>query len=165
LAIRVKRGDEKLEADKFPPVEALIPHRGTMLLLDRVIEFTDDLAAAEYAPSGVAWYADDAGNMPAWIGIELMAQTIAAHVALLKRREGLSPKMGALLGTRSYRSTIASFTAGRTLRIQALMVLRDSSGLGAYECAIDLDGEVLATAVLKVYEPEDFGLFVQGNME
>ncbi|MEI7429611.1 MAG: beta-hydroxyacyl-ACP dehydratase [Betaproteobacteria bacterium] len=151
--------------DKFPPVEALLPHCGTMLLLDRVIEFNDDLAAAEYAPRGVAWYADDAGNMPAWIGIELMAQTIAAHVALLKRREGLSPKMGALLGTRSYRSSSANFPVGRTLRIQAVVVLRDSSGLGAYECAIELDGEVLATAVLKVYEPEDFGLFVQGNME
>jgi predicted hotdog family 3-hydroxylacyl-ACP dehydratase len=153
------------EADKFPPIEALIPHRGTMLLLDRVIEFTDDLAVAEYAPREAAWYADDTGNMPAWIGIELMAQTIAAHVALLKRRVGMLPKMGALLGTRSYRCSTPCFTAGRTLRIRAVMVLRDSSGLGAYECAIDLDGEVLATAVLKVYEPDDFGLFVQGNME
>ena len=151
--------------DRFPPIEALIPHRGTMLLLDRVIEFSDEMAIAEYAPRCDAWYADEAGNMPAWIGIELMAQTVAAHVALVKRQEGLSPKMGALLGARSYRSTTESFSTGATLRIRAGMVLRDSSGLGAYECAIEGNGNVLAMAVLKVYEPENFELLVQGSID
>lgn len=149
----------------LPPIEALIPHRGTMLLLDRVLAFSEETALAEYTPQSAAWYADDNGNMPAWIGIELMAQTIAAHVALLKRQQGMPPKMGALLGTRSYRSTAGSFAAGTALRIRVQSVLRDASGLGAYECSITLAATVVATAILKVYEPDDFGIFVQGRME
>lgn len=149
--------------DSIPPIEALIMHRGTMLLLDRVVEFEDGMAVAEYMPRPEAWYADEDGNMPAWIGIELMAQTVAAHVALLKWFAGSLPKMGALLGTRSYRASAIGFASGRTLRIRAEMLLRDSSGLGAYDCAITLDGTTLATSILNVYEPENFELFVQGS--
>jgi len=145
----------------FPPVEELIPHRGTMLLIDRVIEFSDGIAVADYVPRQDAWYADASGNMPAWIGIELMAQTVAAHVALLRRRDGMAPKMGALLGTRAYRSSATRFAAGGTLCIRAELVLSDPSGLGAYACCIEADGKPLASAVLKVYEPENFERFVE----
>lgn len=150
-------------AETLPPIEELLPHRGTMLLLDRVTEFSGDTAVAEYAPRADAWYADDAGDMPGWIGIELMAQTVAAHVALAKRLVGLPVKMGALLGTRTYRTTSASFAAGRILQIRAREVFRDESGLAGYECSIACDGTPVAEAVLKVYEPEDFGQFMQGK--
>jgi predicted hotdog family 3-hydroxylacyl-ACP dehydratase len=151
------------ETSRFPSIEELIPHRGTMLLLDRVTGFEGGLAVAEYSPRE-AWYSDESGNMPAWIGIELMAQTVAVHVALAKRMEGLPSKMGVLLGTRSYQSSVTSFAAGGMLRIRAELVLRDPGGLGAYECVIDFDGATFATAVLKVYEPDNFEIFVQGSI-
>ena len=149
----------------LPPVEELIPHRGTLLLVDRVVAFNDSAADAEYAPRRDAWYADAEGNMPAWIGIEIMAQTVAAHVSLLKRQRGMPAKMGALLGTRSYRSAVSSFAAGQTLSIRAELVLSDPNGLGAYDCTIFQGQAPLAQAVLKVYEPEDFAAFVQGNLQ
>ena len=149
----------------FPPIEELIPHRGTLLLVDRVIAFSDTAVAAEYTPLRTAWYADAVGNMPAWVGIEVMAQAVAAHVSLLKRQRGLPAKMGALLGTRSYRSTAASLPAGETLHVRAELVLSDPNGLGAYDCTIAQGKASLAQAVLKVYEPEDFAAFVQGNLQ
>ena len=149
--------------DILLPVEDLLPHRGTMLLLDRVVRFAADTAVAEYAPRADAWYADDSGNLPAWFGIELMAQAVAVHVALTKRSAGLPVKMGVLLGTRIYRADVASFAAGRVLQIRAREIFRDESGLAGYECAIASDGRQLAEAVLKVFEPEDFGLFMQGK--
>jgi predicted hotdog family 3-hydroxylacyl-ACP dehydratase len=147
----------------LPPIEHLLPHRGTMLLLDRVVDFAGASAATEYVPRPDAWYADEEGNMPAWIGIELMAQTVATHVGLLKRAEGSPPKHGALLGTRSYRSAVPSFQAGEKLRICATMRFRDASGLGAYDCNIARGGEEIATATVKVFEPEDFQSFLQGS--
>lgn len=154
------------ELAAFPPIEDLIPHRGTLLLVDRVVDFAEATAVAEYTPRRDAWYADEAGNMPAWIGIELMAQAVAAHVALMKRQQALEPKMGVLLGTRAYRATAASFMAGEPLTIRVNMVLLDAtSGLSAYECAIAYaGGEPLATAVLKAYEPQDFETFLQESM-
>ncbi len=150
----------------FPPIEELLPHRGTMLLLDRVVDFSGDSLAAEYTPQARAWYADDTGSMPGWVGIELMAQAIAAHVALNKRQAGLPPKMGALLGTRSYTmSSLASFPAGQCLRVHVQESFRDESGLAAYDCRIDGNDQALASATLKVYEPDDFGAFMQENTQ
>lgn len=151
--------------DRFPPIETLIPHRGTMLLLDRVVDFAGDVAVAEYTPRRSAWYADPCGNMPAWIGIELMAQAVAVHVALTKSGQGASPKMGALLGARRYGASVASFAAGKALRIRVQLLFSDpGSGLGAYGSTIEQAGETLADSTLKVYEPENFELYMQGNL-
>ena len=146
-------------------IEDLLPHRGTMLLLDRVVDYADGRLVAEYAPRADAWYADAAGNMPGWLGVELMAQAVAAQVALGKRQAGLPLKMGALLGTRAYRMAApatGSFAAGDALRIRVEENFRDAGGLAAYDCAIERDDETLASATLKVYEPDDFGDFLQG---
>lgn len=135
-----------------------------MLLLDRVIAFENKSTTAEYTPRDDAWYADEQGNMPAWIGIELMAQAIASHIGLLKRREGEPLKQGALLGTRSYRSRVPSFATNEILHVHAIMSYRDASGIGAYDCRISRGDEVLATATIKVFEPDDFQAFVQDSL-
>ncbi len=151
-------------APAIPPIEDLLPHRGTMLLLDRVLAYDADTASAEYAPRSDAWYADADGNMPAWIGIELMAQTVAAHVGLLKRSAGAPPKQGALLGTQRYSAQRPAFAAGAPLRIRTRSIYRDASGLGAYECSIASGDEEVASATLKVYEPDDFQTFLQASL-
>lgn len=145
----------------IPPIEELLPHRGTMLLLDRVLEFGEERIRAECVPRRDAWYADARGNMPAWIGIELMAQAIAAHVGLVKRKEGKPVTPGVLVGTRSFRATRPAFAAGAPLSITARLSFRDPSGLAAYDCAIDGDGAPIAQATLKVYEPADFQAFLR----
>ncbi|MDR1275180.1 MAG: beta-hydroxyacyl-ACP dehydratase [Candidatus Accumulibacter sp.] len=146
----------------IPPIEDLIPHRASMLLLDRVTAFGEKCAVGESLPTRGAWYADESGNMPAYIGIELMAQTAAAHVSLVKRMRGLPPKMGVLLGTRAYRSETGAFEAGVLLEIRVNQLFMESGGLGAYECAIVSGGAIKATAILKVFEPENVELFLQG---
>lgn len=149
--------------DNIPMVEKLLPHRGTMLLLDRVADFEGDCLVAEYSPRQGAWYADDSGNMPGWLGIEVMAQTVAVHVAMKKRQAGLPGRMGALVGTRAYRTSVGSFAAGEVIRIRVQETFRDETGLAAYACAIVKNGKILAESMLKVYEPDDFEVFIQGS--
>ena len=148
----------------LPAVSDLISHRDNMLMLDCICTFNNEFTIAEYTPQRQAWYADAQGNMPAWIGIELMAQTIAAHSGLMKHTEHNQAKQGVLLGTRSYHSIAPYFAANRPLRIKAVMVFRDESGLGAYDCSISNDNNgTLATATLKAFEPSDFHLFLQST--
>lgn len=147
--------------NNLPPIEDLLPHRGTMLLLDHIVAFDNESTTTEYTPHNDAWYADAKGNMPAWIGIELMAQTVAAHVGLLKHREGASLKHGVLLGTRRFTSARPFFLAGEPLRIDVQMIFRDISGLGAYECQLSSCGKDVASATLKVFEPADFQSYLQ----
>lgn len=148
----------------FPPIETLLAHRENMLLISAVTAFSTAAVTCRATPDPLAWYAsDDAGRMPGWIGLELMAQAVAAHVALLAIDEGRPPRPGALLGTRNYQSATASFEAGNPLTIRASEVHRAPDGLASYECAIEAaDGGTLARAALTVYEPADFKQFILG---
>ncbi|RJX31026.1 MAG: beta-hydroxyacyl-ACP dehydratase [Oxalobacter sp.] len=148
----------------LPPIEALLPHRDTMLLLDRVVEYENDTVVAECTPRSDAWYADAEGQMPGWIGVELMAQAVAAHVGLSKRQSGLPVKQGVLLGTRRYTTHAPAFPADEPLRIKAVMIFIDESGLGAYACHIYSGESELASATLKVYEPENFDAFLKREL-
>lgn len=150
--------------NQLPGLEVILPHRGNMLLIDRLIDFNNESMVAEYLPKSDAWYTDSEGNMPAWIGIELMAQAVAAHVGVLKHRDGASQKIGVLLGSRRYCSATPSFSTEAPLKIQVTSIFRDISGLGAYDCNISCGIATLATAILKVFEPEDFKTFVQGSI-
>lgn len=148
----------------LPPIEDILPHRDPMLMLDRVLSFDTQTASAQYAPRSSAWYADVDGNMPAWIGVELMAQTVAAHNSLLRRNQGFSPKQGALLGTRRLSSTLSAYVADQPLVTHTRMIYRETSGMGAYECTIAVDGAIVARATLIVFEPNDFSTFVQASL-
>jgi predicted hotdog family 3-hydroxylacyl-ACP dehydratase len=149
----------------FGPIETILPHRGTMLLLDRVSACTDETLTAYASVRADAWYADADGAMPAWIGIELMAQAIAAHVGLLALRAGGKARPGVLLGSRRYEAHIPAFARDAQLRIEARELLRghDGQGHGAYECAIHHDSVCCAEAVIKVYQPADFQSFIEGS--
>lgn len=145
------------------PIESILPHRGTMLLLARVHGWDEESLAAEAHVDPAAWYADADGNMPAWIGIELMAQAIAAHVGLLSMREGQPARPGVLLGSRKYATSVPAFAPGQPLRVEAREVLRSTEGHGAYECTISTGARSLANAVIKVYQPTDFQAFIKGS--
>ncbi|MFL9872827.1 hotdog family protein [Paraburkholderia megapolitana] len=147
----------------FPPIETILPHRGTMLLLERVSACTDDALTAHARVNPAAWYADANGAMPAWIGIELMAQAIAAHVGLLAMRAGGTARPGVLLGSRSYTAVLSAFPRAAQLRIEASELLRSEAGHGAYECTIDCGTTRCAEAVIKVYQPTDFQTFIEGS--
>lgn len=140
----------------YPPIEELLTHRGNMLLIDRIIGFEAGGIQVEASVDGEAWYADAHGAMPAWIGIELMAQAIAALVGLAAREKGLPPKQGLLLGTRSFTASVPAFAGNTTLLVTASEVFQEENGLAAFDARIGLAGETVAEATLKVFEPADF---------
>jgi predicted hotdog family 3-hydroxylacyl-ACP dehydratase len=145
------------------PIEAVIPHRGTMLLIEAVTSFSEEALSARATVHADAWYANEDGAMPAWIGIEMMAQTIAAHVALLAMRGGGRARPGVLLGSRSYKALQPSFASGAQLLIRATELLRSEEGHGAYECTIHHGDVCCAEAVIKVFQPPDFQSFIEGS--
>jgi len=147
----------------IPPIGDIIAHRGTMLLIDDITTVDTSSCCARSTPDRNAWYIDENGSMPAWFGIELMAQTIAAWVHL-NRPQGQLPKQGVLLGARTYTAHTSSFASGEPLLIRATVIYRDESGLGAFDCEIVREMEPenpIATSTLKVFEPEDFHEFLK----
>ena len=145
----------------FPPIEDLLPHRGAMLLLERITasDGSGVEAQAEISPSG--WYVDESGAMPGWIGLELMAQAAAAQVGLEAWFEGRAAKPGVLLGTRNFQANSPAAAAGTKLRVTARSSLLDEDGFGAFECAVYDGPKELFSATLTVYQPADFAAFLE----
>jgi predicted hotdog family 3-hydroxylacyl-ACP dehydratase len=131
-------------------VAELIPHSGKMVWLDRIIDCDDNALSAEciVRDDGLL---GDSKTVPAWVGIEYMAQAIAAYAGVMAKRAGRPVKPGFLLGTRRYSSTVAEFKAGSTLTVRVEKIIQNNN-MAAFECKIQGDG-VEVSANLNVYQP------------
>ena len=140
--------------DAWPPhaMDSWVPHRGAMNLLTTV-EHVDDhtVRACVVVPSQGLFVAD--GGVPAWVGIEYMAQAVAAWSGARARAGGGSPRIGYLLGSRRYEAAVPRFEAGARLEVFAQCELMGDNGLGMFDCRVSQDGRVLASGRLSVFEP------------
>ena len=134
------------------PIEAYVPHRGTMLLLHRLIAVDEDHAVAEVEVPLDGPFAR-AGGTPAWVGLEFMAQTIAAWSGAREARAGRPPGLGYLLGSRRYAATRPAYPTGSTLRVEVRCEFLDDKGFGQFDCRILLGDESVSTALVSVFEP------------
>jgi 3-oxoacyl-[acyl-carrier-protein] synthase-1 len=146
----------------LPPVADLLPHSGPMVLLDRLVSVDDDDLCAEVAIRPDSMFCDGAA-VGAWVGIEYMAQAIAAHAGWLARRRGDPVKVGFLLGSRKYEAGVPAFGVGSVLHVHAHRALQGDNGLGAFECLIDAGGSTVATATVTVFEPDNVIEFLSGG--
>jgi predicted hotdog family 3-hydroxylacyl-ACP dehydratase len=132
------------------PIGELLPHGPEMTLIERLTEYSPQRSVATVAITPQSRFVA-ADGVPAWVGIEYMAQTIAAHAGYEGRLRGQPPAIGFLLGTRAYRSDLAVFPLGAKLTISVEPLVADAK-LGAFQCVIATD-RVVATAVVNTYQP------------
>ncbi|AJO76164.1 hotdog family protein [Pseudomonas chlororaphis] len=134
------------------PLAELLPHAGDMILIDRVLAFDEEQIRTSLTvrPGGLFNRAD--GSLPAWVGLELMAQSVAAYAGCHARSQGRPVALGFLLGTRKFECNVEHFPAGSELHIHALRSLQDDNGMGVFECHLDAPG-IHAVARLNVFCP------------
>jgi predicted hotdog family 3-hydroxylacyl-ACP dehydratase len=116
------------------PAAEFIMHRPPMLLLDTLVECS--------------------GGTTVYVGVEFMAQCVAVHAGARARVEGLGPPLGFLLGTRHFKASITHFEVGETYRATCEELIRDTNGMGSYECSIVHGDTMVAQARLAVLEKE-----------
>ena len=150
----------------LPDIRTLVPHSGQMVLLDRVVSAdTDDLCAEVRIHAGSMLASAD--GVGAWVGIEYMAQAIAAHAGWLALQRGEQVKVGFLLGSRKYEARVPQFALGEVLHVHVHRVLQAENGLGAFECRIDIAGgmQAAASATVTVFQPDNVNQFLKdGNV-
>ncbi|WP_315982756.1 hypothetical protein [Aliamphritea spongicola] len=66
-------------------VSQLVPHSGKMSLLDEIIDYGDEWLEASVRIHAGAMFADDKG-VPAWVGLEYLAQAVGAYAGLQERK-------------------------------------------------------------------------------
>ncbi len=137
-------------------LDHLLPHTGKMRLVDEVLSFEGETVKLRLVvrDDGVFNDPDLNGDIAAYVGIEYMAQAVAAHIGLSLQRDGDTKRTGFLLGTRLYESNVTSFKPGTELVLTAERLFISPEGLGVYDCSIDGPG-VQVTAKINGYLPKD----------
>lgn len=137
----------------FPPPAELLPHTGRAVLIDAIVENTETHVAASATITSAHPYFVVGHGVPAWVGIEIMAQAIAAHAGLIGHESGAhAPRNGMLVGTRCYDGRVAWFAEGEQLVIRAVRSFGQKGGMAACHCRIESAGRVLAEATILILE-------------
>ena len=134
------------------PLAELLPHAGDMILIDQVLSFDEEQIHTRMTVKPGGLFSREDGSLPAWVGIELMAQSVAAYAGCRARQKGEAVELGFLLGTRKFECNVEHFPAGTELSIHGLRSLEDDNGMGVFECHLTGSG-IQASARLNVFRP------------
>jgi predicted hotdog family 3-hydroxylacyl-ACP dehydratase len=148
----------------MPDIGSLVPHTGSMVIIDRIISADEESLCAEVGIREDSLFYQD-GGVGAWVGIEYMAQAIAAHAGYLANLLGEPVKIGFLLGSRRYECCRPSFMLGDVLRIDVKRLLVSDNGIGSYDCSIHNMNKKLANATVTVFQPANETSAIGGNTE
>lgn len=147
--------------DAFPAVEDLTPHRGGMLLISRIVAEGADELTAEITIAPDHPFLVPGKGVPAYVALEMMAQTISAKDGLEQQRAGNPPAIGFLLGCQRFKTYREWLQVGETLTCHVFCRL-DADGLGSFECELRSPaGGVLAKGNISVFRPQDAAGFVE----
>ncbi|WP_252973545.1 hotdog family protein [Vibrio navarrensis] len=136
-------------------IATLLPHDAPMILIDRAIDVqpTRIHCQVDIGEHNV-FFDSQTCSIPAYVGIEFMAQSIAAWSGYHALQKGEQPPIGFLLGSRRYQAHCDLFLQGQTLDIFAEQIMQDS-GMAVFSGQIELSGQLLAQCQLNVYVPTE----------
>lgn len=138
------------------PIAPLIPHARGMCLLTRLIEVDDAGGVAETTTRRDDLFAE-ADGIPAWVGVEWLAQTVAAWAGFRAAASGETPAPGLLLGARRYHARVPVFTFDQRIRIAVTVEFVADNGVtqvhGKLYPAEEVDAP-LAQGSLTLYRPD-----------
>ncbi|CBL46058.1 Predicted 3-hydroxymyristoyl/3-hydroxydecanoyl-(acyl carrier protein) dehydratase [gamma proteobacterium HdN1] len=148
-------------------VEELLPHSGQMVLIDEVIDYNEESITVRCTPRNDGLFNHESRNsagdsVPAWVGIEYMAQAIATYSGIHRKKAGQEIQLGFLLGTRQYHSNVTHFPVGQALEIHAERSVQDGNGLCVFRCVMTGQDTHLEASI-NVFLPQDADAFLKEN--
>ena len=151
---------QSIEAQKpiilSKPVSEYVPHSAPMVLIDRIVDFDQSSLVAEFSVSPDSrFYQSDISGIESWVGVEYMAQAIAALAGIRAFLVNQPVNLGFLLGTRKLELFQKQFNNNQTYTVQIKELYMDDSGLGSFDCSIMHNGQCVCSAKLNVFETSD----------
>lgn len=150
LGVAATAGQAEPAAPAFPAIDELVPHAHPMILVDRLVSFQEGRAICEVVLRPDSPFVED-GKARALVAVEYMAQSVAVYAGMRGRLKGEKPSLGFLLGSRELRLHVDHFHAGDVLRVSVEHVFGDEH-LGSFKCRVERGPEVVAEALLSVYQ-------------
>jgi len=140
---------------EFPPVEDVLPHEGRVVLLSEILEHDLQHTVCAVKLETPTLFGDPGGDVPAWVGIEYMAQCVAVHAGLLDRADGVRPRPGYLVGSRRIDLHTDRFHLGQVLEVRAVRTWGGREGMVSFDCRVTESGSsaLLAAGRLSCFLP------------
>ena len=133
-------GADRPRQGGFPAIEELMPHRGPVVLIDRVLAHDAESTEVRVSVEEQRWLKHQNGYVAGWLAVEYMAQCVAAREGLLALDEGRPPPVGYLVGVSRLRLECVEFPADAVLCVSSRRVRgRPSLGALSHQCRLYLD--------------------------
>lgn len=147
-------------------VTDLLPHAGDMVLLDEIVDYNEDSVTANViVTEDSIFYEDELKGVHASVGLEWMAQAIAAVAGIHALQNKQPIRVGFLLGTRCYKPREIIFPTGHAYIIAVNKLYHEENGLSVFECSIHENGNLIVEANLNVFAPENVDEFMKQDNE
>lgn len=143
-------------------IEKILPHNRPMILIDDIVEVNKEsryVIAKVTIKEEMIFFDKTINGISALTGIEFMAQTIGCYAFFGNENE--KPKIGFLLGSRSYKNNLEKFENGETYYIKASEIFSDNE-LVSFNCLIYNGGNEYASAVINAFQPKNARKFLEG---
>ncbi|MFC4272516.1 hypothetical protein GQF03_11325 [Sneathiella chungangensis] len=132
-------------------ITEILYHAPPMILIDRIEAYDDTTVMSSVEITETSPFMAE-GEVPAYISIEYMAQSIAAYSGIKARNAGGEVKIGYLVSTRSMTLGCPAFHPGDRLSVTVHLVY-DETPMAVFDCAITRNEKLVAEARLNVYQP------------
>ncbi|MBZ9559928.1 MULTISPECIES: hypothetical protein [unclassified Modicisalibacter] len=134
------------------PIAGYVPQRGPLCLLDKLLTVDEASLVASVRPGDNTLFVNEAG-VPGWVGVEWLAQAVAAWAGWHAAAHGDAPAVGFLVGTRHYRCRATAFAADGSLAVHVTRDFVADNGLARFRGEIRDGDDLLAEGNLTIYQP------------
>ncbi len=143
------------------PIEQVVPHDHPMILVDALVAYDETSAQCLVNITNNSNFFSEANqSVPSYVAIEYMAQSIAAFANANEKDQGGEVAIGFLVSSRKLKVFISNFTLGMKLDVFVEQLYVEESGLSAFDCFIEHDGERVAEAKINIFQPQDANAFL-----
>ncbi len=134
-------------------IQNLIPHRYPMILIDKVLSVEEDKIRCEVKIRRDSFLCEN-NRVPSYLGVEYIAQSIAAFGGAQNYEKTRAPQVGFLLGVRGYKSSRSYFNVGEVLTTQVRAKFFEGS-LGSFSGDIFIDGKHIVRTDMTTFRPDE----------
>lgn len=133
----------------FGSDECFIPHSGRSLLLDCVVAHDGETTTTRIIVGGQPWLVRQDGTVGAWMTVEYMAQSVAAHESILATAESRTLPAGFLMSVLGLSLRQPVFRCGEVLEVTTRRVRgRPALGAMSHQCTMSrCDGDGTTTLI------------------
>jgi predicted hotdog family 3-hydroxylacyl-ACP dehydratase len=143
------------------PIEQVVPHEHPMILVDALIAYNDISAQCLVNITSTSNFFNEVKQgVPSYVAIEYMAQSIAAFANANEKDQGGEVAIGFLVSSRKLKVFVSNFTLGMKLNVFVEQLYAEESGLSAFDCFIEHEGERVAEAKINIFQPQDANAFL-----